>query len=1162
MLESVFFSPRSYDRRSMRWRPRVKLLSLRLPDDEEPQPAVGWGLAQEGGGKHFAFDQSQQLDSSSFLGPPNFVHPQVGWKPKLGQVFHQLRQVSAAAPRPNSDTRRDGSQTEQPWGLEGGLAPSRPVSRSLRASQRTANASALLVQRQAPRLSGYTRDELRIAELESHGQLSQAARAVCPARLVRHARYASEDTRPRTRAQRARAEPERAEVGQARLWDLMEKNAQIFHPKMLPKILVPAAALSPSEQQDVRLVQLLQRAMKYLERDGPLVPVVGAKGACSIVKASRQLHTPEARSFSLKWLGVMCAQAPSLDASLLAELAQELLRFKILDEEIWEALARTVCERCDGLGAAEVVPLLDAFKRSYTSSKVDRAIVALCRSESGTPWGQRATDCCEEFSQRQCVVAVASLCRLSRAVPATLLDQVIHRLLETWLARVDAFSRQTNVNQVISLAISLTALPTNSPVRARQLAGARGALPTGSVEIFQHRLAGWAHDCGAPGVGVLSPEELILVLWALKDLTPTGLSEYQELVGTCLLRIQSDTNFEGWSLARQVQALEVLLASKHARVAGSSADEVPSEALAKEIEARLVATMTQQLAEAPCRLVGKVLVIGEQGGQEFWPRCASLTEAVLRRAVDLAHDPAVKPDELQPVLDTVASSALTRIPAFRAGCEALRTAAAQRPDAPSLASVLMLLQKATAPSEPQPEEEAEEVETKMGAASGGFDEERPLSPLELAERLGRLGKAKKANPTELSMVADRFLATVESLSKDELLPALSNVLLAGRWRIQREALLLEVVERLGDQVAMRSPELTSLQLVSAVDVFADMGLPYHLVFEAALLELLQKKQPLTWQQAIVVLEAFAAVQIRIPELARIYQRFQRQQELARLPTMGMVRFLAAATQLELTENRDVKEMTCRILAETSPERPLPVVDTVSLIESLWLSGSVLQDMQLRHLLSWVATLRPRELSEQNLTTLRNYILFILAQEDGSARLSLQRMPVEIQTRLSELLCHPSPCWTRTPSEETRLLRSEVSELLLEKAPSHVAALPAVSLGPAGQADLEVNHVGWLLDGPEAFFRPFTPLRYTPQEKQRAWLLETLLRRDDMRQAVVADFFPKARQWPTLPRLQRLNWLEWGQASSVAAKKRLLGVDEGWFSAAAKEGQRSQEATAS
>lgn len=27
--------------------------------------------------------------------------------------------------------------------------------------------------------------------------------------------------------------------------------------------------------------------------------------------------------------------------------------------------------------------------------------------------------------------------------------------------------------------------------------------------------------------------------------------------------------------------------------------------------------------------------------------------------------------------------------------------------------------------------------------------------------------------------------------------------------------------------------------------------------------------------------------------------------------MGMVRFLAAATQLELTENRDVKEMTCR-----------------------------------------------------------------------------------------------------------------------------------------------------------------------------------------------------------------------------------------------------------
>ncbi|CAJ1335060.1 unnamed protein product, partial [Effrenium voratum] len=364
------------------------------------------------------------------------------------------------------------------------------------------------------------------------------------------------------------------------------------------------------------------------------------------------------------------------------------------------------------------------------------------------------------------------------------------------------------------------------------------------------------------------------------------------------------------------------------------------------------------------------------------------------------------------------------------------------------------------------------------------------------------------------------------------------VLRSGRKRLAREPLLLEVVERIGDQVALYAKDLSVLQLLSALDSFASLGLPYHLLFESVLVELLQRKQ-LSWQQAIAVMESFAAVRLRIPELSQIFGRLRRQQELARLPTMGMVRFLYAATRLDLTDQAglDVREMISRILAETSPYRALPLEDTVAIIQSLLLSGTVPPDMQLRHLLSWTADMRPRQLSEESLTVLRHYSFFILAQADAKARGSLQRMPVEIQTQISELLCHRSPCWTNPITDLTRTMRSEVSELL-ESVPG---VEHGVSLGPAGLAELEVDGTLWLLDGPEAFFRPFAELRYTPQERQRHWLLERLLSSDVARRSI-ADFYPPALDWPKKRGPMRLNWQQWSQAGPEA-RRRLLGLGE-------------------
>ena len=57
-------------------------------------------------------------------------------------------------------------------------------------------------------------------------------------------------------------------------------------------------------------------------------------------------------------------------------------------------------------------------------------------------------------------------------------------------------------------------------------------------------------------------------------------------------------------------------------------------------------------------------------------------------------------------------------------------------------------------------------------------------------------------------------------------------------------------------MAIHSRDLPTLQLISALDAFSDLVLPYHLLFESVVVEL-QRKQPLSWQQVIAVLEAFS-----------------------------------------------------------------------------------------------------------------------------------------------------------------------------------------------------------------------------------------------------------------------------------------------------------------
>jgi len=235
----------------------------------------------------------------------------------------------------------------------------------------------------------------------------------------------------------------------------------------------------------------------------------------------------------------------------------------------------------------------------------------------------------------------------------------------------------------------------------------------------------------------------------------------------------------------------------------------------------------------------------------------------------------------------------------------------------------------------------------------------------------------------------------------------------------------------------------------------------------------------------------------------------------------------------------------------TPLRPLPVDNSVMLIQSLLLSGTVLPDKQLRHLLAWVAGSRLQQLTPQQLAVLRQYTLFLLAQPDVQARGSILRLPVEVQRFVSGILRHRAPAWIPATSDTTRRFRAEVIQHLAaieggtstSQAGVSAGTCATLSLGPAGIVDLhKENGCTWLLDGPEAFFRPFAMasggLRYTPQERRRAWLLNRLLSDDDTRQCV-SDFYPNATSWPKLSGPRRLSWLEWGR-EPLATRNSLFG----------------------
>jgi len=863
------------------------------------------------------------------------------------------------------------------------------------------------------------------------------------------------------------------------------------------------------------------------------VAVMSASGAIAVVVGARRLEIPEGVSLAAALLSALAGEAAQLPPALLADLAQELVRVRIGDRNLWRALANATIAAED-IDAAALVALLDAFRRSIgVGPRIDAVFVDLAR---------RAGEGAPELGSKQLVGALGSLSRLGNHVPAADQRKAIQLLLDQWLSCQEEGFSGTPAKEIISLSVSLTNVSETLGVR---------------TSAFLNKMAAWGNKVATASNTVLGVGELIVLLWTLKELTPLGLGPYKDFVALGLARIQEQWHSESYGLLRLVQASEVVLAARHAL---------------GDVDNTLVGLVADTMAGAilgACSLdmLVRIVALWDQAGEPFWAAAPALADAVLSKAVDHLRDESLSVAALHSMIDTLGASTFSRTKAFADGKSMLRDAAAQRRDvaesglvaaADNLTSVASsgtavatsaqanssaMRTNASLNTAPRPPSDSWTAPAGDVAAQRDTLPARepiPLTPSSLAERLGTLCQRGASDVSEIKAVAEALLISLDTLAASEVLPALEQVLSCPRRRLTQLPLLLDIAERLGDLVVAHANDLPTLQLMAALNRFASVGLPYHLLFETVLMEVIERQhtQGVSWSQVIGVLEAFAAVRLRIPELAALYAHLRRPEEIARLPTMALVRFFSAAARLDLiSESRwDVSEIVDRILAETTPFRPLPLENSVVLVQGLLLSGTVLLDRQLRHLLAWVSGTRTQQLTPQQLAILRQYSFFVLAQPNAQDRSSLLRLPIEVQRFISGLLCHRASAWKPGISDTTKAFRQEVADSLRNCATEQLGGAPAfvgdaVCLGPAGVADLRVGEQCWLLDGPESYFRPFAAvarLRHTPQERRRAWLLQRLLADPDAR-GCVADFFPAAASWPTLSTLRRLSWLEWGQA---------------------------------
>eukprot|EP00435_Cladocopium_sp_Y103_P028621 s3616_g7.t1 len=282
-----------------------------------------------------------------------------------------------------------------------------------------------------------------------------------------------------------------------------------------------------------------------------------------------------------------------------------------------------------------------------------------------------------------------------------------------------------------------------------------------------------------------------------------------------------------------------------------------------------------------------------------------------------------------------------------------------------------------------------------------------------------------------------------------------------------------------------------------------------------------------------------------------------------LSASGLARLLAAAGRLGL-QAEQTAHILHRIVTVSSPIRPMPAETLASLCLGLTLQRWMPSDQSdFWQVASWLATLDQAAVRPTHGFSMRNFALGLLIKPEGRA--AIDGLRPDLQKAMARLIRGTST-HRRPVSDTTLKFRHEAAEVLRRAGRPYDLD---VSLG-LGFVDLALpgpDGVFWLLDGPEAFRRPFRTdstrpkLELVPMETFRSELFMAVLNkaaveamdasldrwegeapRNGRKVLGIPQDLAQSKRFPWLEtnevRLARLDWLEWERMPSQA---RLAGT---------------------
>eukprot|EP00913_Durusdinium_trenchii_P016586 g15591.t1 len=288
--------------------------------------------------------------------------------------------------------------------------------------------------------------------------------------------------------------------------------------------------------------------------------------------------------------------------------------------------------------------------------------------------------------------------------------------------------------------------------------------------------------------------------------------------------------------------------------------------------------------------------------------------------------------------------------------------------------------------------------------------------------------------------------------------------------------VLQHLEQLCHKIAEGVDDLPAHGIVSALRACAEAGLPYAPLCSVALASL---GADLRAAQSVEVLESCAALRLEIPQL-RPWLSLLLEKGLERqLSAGGLARLLAAAGRLGLLEAHETAEILHRIVTVASPLRPLAAEALAALSLGLALlrwkpsDGRAADFWQVA---CWIGQLDRSHVQPGHIFALRSFALWLLVSPEN--RVAVNELRPDLQRAIAKLVRENST-QHRPVSDTTLKFRHEAAEVLRRANQPYDLDI-SLGLGFVDLALPGADGVFWLLDGPEAFRRPFRTDAGRPQ----------------------------------------------------------------------------------